>query len=322
VWGTLLGMLQDVGAVARGPERRAFAIACCLAVFDQATASTAIINYAPLVLAHTLGVASPRAATAYPVAITAAKALGVLLALLLVDRAGRRPLLIWGGVGCSAALAGAAVALSAGSSGGGGAAVAGFLASLCGFTFSFSLSWAGLYWVVVSELFSMGAKSAATSAATSLLFLTGAATNLVFLTLVQGVGGGAAFGGFAAVAAASAAYVWRCVPETRGASLADIQDMLSPGSGAGLWRQRQQWGGGSGGGQPSRAHGGDGRGRGGSSGGLGIIVGRPGQQQQPQQWRGGRRFVAATAVGVPEEHTGPSGLRDGSIELRRLQGSS
>jgi hypothetical protein len=146
---TLAGMLRDVSVVATGPERRAFGIACTLAVFDQATASTAIINYAPLVLASSrLGVASARTAIMYPAAISAAKALGVVLALLLVDRAGRKPLLIWGGVGCSAALLAAGCALWAGS-------VALFLASLCVFIFAFSLSWAGLYWVVVSELFSM-----------------------------------------------------------------------------------------------------------------------------------------------------------------------
>ena len=38
-----------------------------------------------------------------------------------------------------------------------------------------SLSWAGVFWVLLSEIFSMGAKSPATAAATAMLFLTGKA---------------------------------------------------------------------------------------------------------------------------------------------------
>ncbi len=87
-------------------------------------------------------------------------------ALVTVDLYGRRPLLIGGGLACGAALVLSTAAAASG-------ALSLFLAALCLFIFAFSLSWAGLYWVVVSELFSMGAKSPATSAATSLLFLTG-----------------------------------------------------------------------------------------------------------------------------------------------------
>jgi hypothetical protein len=36
-----------------------------------------------------------------------------------------------------------------------------------------SVSWAGVFWVLLSELFSMSAKSPAVSAATATLFLTG-----------------------------------------------------------------------------------------------------------------------------------------------------
>lgn len=217
---SLWAMLCDVRAVARGPERAAFAIACCLAVFDQATASTAIINYAPEVLANRMGVEDPNLAIMYPAAIALAKVVGTLIAAVTVDKYGRRPLLFWGGVGCAVFLGLAGVALATSS-------VALFLAALCLFIFSFSMSWAGLYWVVVSEIFSMGAKSPATSAATSLLFLTGAAVNFVYLSLIGWIGG-LAFALFGVVAAGSAWYVWARVPETKGRTLAEIQALLSP----------------------------------------------------------------------------------------------
>jgi MFS family permease len=224
-------MLCDIKAVAKGPERAAFGIACCLAVFDQATASTAIINYASEVLANRMGVQDPSLAIMYPAAIALAKVVGTLIAAVTVDKYGRKPLLVWGGVGCAVFLALTGVSLAVGS-------VALYLAALCLFIFSFSLSWAGLYWVVVSEIFSMGAKSPATSAATSLLFLTGAVVNFVYLSLIQWMGG-AAFGVFGLAAAASAVYVWARVPETKGRTLAEIQALLAPGAGGGSrgsWR--------------------------------------------------------------------------------------
>jgi hypothetical protein len=188
--------------------------------FDlQATASTAIINYAPEVLSSVLGVTEPGAAMLYPAAVSVTKCVGVAAAVLLVDAWGRKPLLIWGGVGCGASLLVTAAALAASS-------VPLFLLSLCLFIFAFSISWAGLYWVVVSELFSMGAKSPASSAATSLLFLTGAVINFVFLTLVHWLGS-AAFVLFGAVGFASALYVHRCVPETKGRTLVEIQALLA-----------------------------------------------------------------------------------------------
>jgi hypothetical protein len=193
--------------------------ACTVHACMQATASTAIINYAPEVLSSVLGVTESSAAILYPAAISVTKCVGVGAAVLLVDAWGRKPLLIWGGVGCGASLLVTAAALAASS-------VPLFLLSLCLFIFAFSISWAGLYWVVVSELFSMGAKSPASSAATSLLFLTGAAINFVFLTLVHWLGA-AAFVLFGAVGFASAWYVHRSVPETKGRTLVEIQALLA-----------------------------------------------------------------------------------------------
>ena len=72
----------------------------------------------------------------------------------------------------------------------------------------------------------MGAKSPATSAATCILFLTGAAVDAAFLSLVSLLRAGA-FGLFAGAAFAGAAYVAAYVPETRGRTLVEVQAMLA-----------------------------------------------------------------------------------------------
>jgi hypothetical protein len=85
---------------------------------------------------------------------------------------------------------------------------------------------------VVSELFSMGAKSPATSAAASLLFLTGSATNLVFLSLAEALGP-YCFLVYAAVSFLAGWYVHAALPETKGRTLVAIQAMLGAGGAAG-----------------------------------------------------------------------------------------
>ncbi|KAI8468592.1 MAG: major facilitator superfamily domain-containing protein [Monoraphidium minutum] len=222
---TLFWMLADVFAVARGPERRAFAVAVALAFFDQASASTSVINYASTLLASEMGVAMP-SALLMPAAIAATKVFGVAVSAAVVDKAGRRPLLIGGGATSAAALCGAAGAVAAGSPGG-------LLVCMCLFLLGYSLGWAALYWVVVSELFSMTAKSPGSSAATSVLFLTGSVVDLVFLSAYEACGAWA-FAIFAAVAAAGAAFVAAAIPETKGRTLLEVQELLQrPRAGCG-----------------------------------------------------------------------------------------
>lgn len=69
---TLFWMVADIYAVARGPERRAFVLAVVLAVFDQASASTSVINYASTLLSQEMHVAA-HSALLMPAAIAATK---------------------------------------------------------------------------------------------------------------------------------------------------------------------------------------------------------------------------------------------------------
>lgn len=65
-------MMLDIKAVATGPETQAFQIALWLAFFNQAMASSAIINYAPQLLAEA-GIRSDTQATLLTCAVTGAK---------------------------------------------------------------------------------------------------------------------------------------------------------------------------------------------------------------------------------------------------------
>ena len=96
-----------------------------------------------------------------------AQIVGVGLTLLLVDSAGRRPLMLCGSAACTGAL----LLLAAGDWRGSPALM---LAAMCLFLLAFSASYAGLFWILCSELFSMQVKASAASAATAMLFAGGA----------------------------------------------------------------------------------------------------------------------------------------------------
>ncbi|KAL3163007.1 hypothetical protein ABBQ32_009439 [Trebouxia sp. C0010 RCD-2024] len=216
-WNTLWVMLLDIYVVLTGPERRAVRMALWLAFFDQGCASTAIINYAPQVL-EAAGITDYGDATLWSSGITAAKIVGVGLSVFLIDTAGRRPLLIWGGSSAAISMLLLSVADRL-------AQPVLVLMAMCLFIASFSLSYAGVFWVLVSEIFSMSSKSPAASAATAMLFLAGAAANLVFLSLHEWLGS-ASFLVFGGVAGAGAVYCYINVPETMGKTLAEIQCLL------------------------------------------------------------------------------------------------
>eukprot|EP00887_Chlorella_sp_A99_P007343 scaffold2.g7343.t1 len=145
------------------------------------------------------GVRSHVQSTLFASAVGGAKLAGVALSFLLVDSLGRRPLLLWGSAGCAAALCGLVAADWAGAN---GAIVGG----MCAFIFAFALSWAGVFWVLISELFSMSAKAPAAAAATATLFATSAAVDLLFLSIHAGLGPWA-FLLFACVAAAGGTFL-------------------------------------------------------------------------------------------------------------------
>eukprot|EP00892_Ulva_mutabilis_P011254 jgi/Ulvmu1/8500/UM044_0034.1 len=215
-----VGSGRPADAEAAG-ERRAVRIALLLAIFNQIGASTSLINYAPEVL-QDAGVDGRQRAMQLSAAIGGCKTIGILFGITLVDKAGRRPLLLVGSAGCAVAMAALAYGRFANS-------LWLTLGAMCVYMFSFSSSWAGVFWVLCSEVFSMSIKSAAMSLATAALFAAGAGVDFAYPSLVSALDGGA-FAGFAALAAAGGVYVYIAVPETRGLSLMEIQHMLQYGA--------------------------------------------------------------------------------------------
>jgi len=219
------GFLKSLGTVivgiwkvSRGKEKRAFWVVLTLAVFNQAFASTAILNYGPTLLTDA-GMKNSSWASFAASGAGLGKLIGILVSFLLVDRAGRRPLLLVGSAGSmlSLVLLGVADLFSS---------VLFIVICMSVFIFFFSASWAGIFWVILSESFSMEYKSSATFAATAALFLAGSLADLLFLTIRDWLGF-VSFFLYAGIAALSGIFVACFVPETKGSSLAEAQALFS-----------------------------------------------------------------------------------------------
>jgi sugar porter (SP) family MFS transporter len=211
-----------------GEERRAVNLILCLAWFNQMSASTSIINYSSRILNEISTTTTTTTTTSgiamenmYSGLIVAFKTLGVLISIHLVDSFGRRPLLLYGN-------AFSAFGLSIAGLGFGMTSLPLTLVGLCTFIFAFSCSSASVFWVLVSEFFSMRVKSAAAALVTATLFFAGFISDLIFAPMLNAFHAGTfAFNALWCVAATIFVYFY--IPETRRKTFRDIQRVLRNG---------------------------------------------------------------------------------------------
>ena len=142
------------------------------------------------------------------------------LSCVLMDRAGRRPLLLASGalMGVSACALGAYYRV-AGAGGYAGLS----LGSVCLFVAGFSVGWGPVPWLVMGEMLPGKVRGGASGAAT--LFNWGCAFVVTkeFMAVAAAVSPAATFFGFGAINIVGVVMVWLLLPETKGRSLDEIE---------------------------------------------------------------------------------------------------
>jgi sugar porter (SP) family MFS transporter len=202
--------------------RPALVVGIGLAVFQQFVGINTIIYYAPTIIAST-GLANVASILA-TVGIGVVNVLMTIVAILVIDRIGRKPLLLVGlaGMMVSLGIIGVAFLLPALS----GIASWITLAGLILYVAAFAVSFGPLLWVMLPEIFPLRARGA--GAGVSALANWGA--NFVvaqaFLPLVALVGETAVFWILAGICVAAALFIHFLVPETRERSLEAIETEL------------------------------------------------------------------------------------------------
>ncbi|CAI9402738.1 sugar porter family MFS transporter [Aestuariimicrobium sp. T2.26MG-19.2B] len=151
-----------------------------------------------------------------------------IVAILLVDRVGRRIMLMVGSVGMALALGTMALAFSF-SQGSGDqvtlpqpwATIA--LVAANAFVVAFGATWGPLVWVLLGEMFPNRIRAGALAVAAAAQWVANFVISTTFPAL-SAVGLTLAYGLYAAFAALSFVFVWLRVPETKGIELEDMTD--------------------------------------------------------------------------------------------------
>jgi sugar porter (SP) family MFS transporter len=193
-------------------------IGITLAVFQQITGINTILYYGSIIFTEQVGAQSASAALWANVVIGAVNLVCTIVALFVIDRLGRRSLLMIAsaGMGISLGILGVIFLLhpSAGSL---------VLSLILCYVAFFSVGMGPTVWVVISELFPTRIRGRAMSIATISLWVACMFITLTFLSLVKAISVSGAFWCYALMCVFTFFFVWRYTPETKGKTLEEIE---------------------------------------------------------------------------------------------------
>lgn len=196
-----------------------------LALFQQVTGINTIIYYAPTIL-QMAGFHKAATAILATLGIGVINVLFTVIALPLIDRWGRRPLLLVGLIGMFISLTSMSLAFHH--------QAAGYLqwiavASMVVYIACFAMSLGPIMWLVISEIFPLNIRGLGVSLAVSASWGFNMLVALTFLTLIDTFGGSGTFWIYAALCVVGWLFVYFAVPETKGCSLEQIEKNLHAG---------------------------------------------------------------------------------------------
>jgi len=199
--------------------RPALIVGVLISIFQQITGINTVIYYAPRIF-QLAGLQSASSAILATFGVGVVNVLLTIVALWLIDRAGRRRLLIIGisGMIASLVLLGFAFIGAIPSLG-----IVAVLSLMCYVAF-FAISLGPVAWLIISEIYPLEVRGKAMSIATFANWGCNFIVSLTFLSLIEWLGSAGAFWLYAAIAMLALWFVMVKVPETKGQTLSKIQE--------------------------------------------------------------------------------------------------
>jgi sugar porter (SP) family MFS transporter len=229
------GEIAEITSLSRRPAsyrellrpdvRKLVGFGVLLAVFQQVTGINTVIYYAPTLL-HQVGLGNSASLLAN-VGIGLVNVGLTVVAIRLIDRVGRRILLLSGTVGMAVALFAVAATFAASGNTLGPAASVVAIVSLVIYTGSFAIGLGPVFWLLISEIYPVRIRGTAMSIATMANWGANFAVAVSFLTLLNAISNAGTFLLMGVLSLVAVAYFYKKVPETGGLPLGDLERQMA-----------------------------------------------------------------------------------------------
>jgi sugar porter (SP) family MFS transporter len=221
----LSGRATSYRELLRPGVRKLLGLGVLLAMFQQITGINTVIYYAPTLL-HQAGLGNSASLLAnvgngiVNVAMT-------VVAIRLIDRVGRRVLLLVGTIGMAVSLSVVAVTFAVSGDSLGHTASIVAVVSLAVYTGSFAIGLGPVFWLLISEIYPARIRGKAMSIATIANWGANFVVAVSFLTLLNTLSSSGTFFLLGLLSLVAVAYFWRKVPETQGLTLEEIERKMA-----------------------------------------------------------------------------------------------
>jgi len=218
-------LLQESGKVAPWSAllelrlRPALIVGAGLAAFQQITGINTVIYFAPQIF-QAAGLSSASVAILATAGVGVVNVALTIVAIQLVDKTGRRALLLWSLGGMAVCLA----ALAAGFAYGATGALSWItVLSLAAYVAFFAIGLGPIFWLLIAEIFPLAVRARAMSVATIANWGFNLLVTISFLGIVEALGPSGAFLIYLILTVAAFLFTLRLVPETKGRTLEEIE---------------------------------------------------------------------------------------------------
>ncbi|WP_282139893.1 D-xylose transporter XylE [Cytobacillus oceanisediminis] len=221
---TILGEIKkSVADSANVPAEKLFAygklviiIGILLSVFQQFVGINVALYYAPRIF-ESMGAAKD-ASMLQTIVMGVINVIFTIVAILTVDKWGRKPLLITGSIGMAIGMFGVAGMAFSNIIG------MGTLIFIIVYTASFMMSWGPICWVLISEIFPNKIRGQAVAVAVAAQWAANYFISSTYPMMME-FSGGLTYGFYGLMSVLSAIFVWKFVPETKGKTLENMESI-------------------------------------------------------------------------------------------------
>lgn len=218
------GGLREILSAAVRP---ALVVGIGLAIFQQFTGINTVIYYAPTIFQFA-GFPSASVAILATVGVGVVNVALTIVALRLLDRAGRRPLLLYGLIGMILSLAILGFAFLSPSLSSAIAWIA--VISLGVYVACFAIGLGPVFWLMIAEIYPLRVRGQAMAVATVANWGANLLVALTFLSLLHSLGRSWTFWLYGIIGVLAWVFVYKLVPETKGRTLEQLEE---------YWRTRR-----------------------------------------------------------------------------------